>query len=64
VQEAEEERRYADKVTVGRRGGRAARATFVLLFLAEWGDLSQLLTAGLVPAESRSYRSSSARWRP
>ncbi len=27
---------------------RAAAASFLVLFLAEWGDLSQLLTAGLV----------------
>jgi len=29
-------------------GFRAAGASFLLLFAAEWGDLSQLLTAGLV----------------
>jgi putative Ca2+/H+ antiporter (TMEM165/GDT1 family) len=29
-------------------GVRAAAASFVVLFAAEWGDLSQLLTAGLV----------------
>jgi putative Ca2+/H+ antiporter (TMEM165/GDT1 family) len=46
--ESEEERRYADQVPVGRRGWRAASASFVVLFTAEWGDLSQLLTAGLV----------------
>ncbi|MFD0820044.1 TMEM165/GDT1 family protein, partial [Micromonospora zhanjiangensis] len=33
---------------VGRRGWRAAGASFLVLFTAEWGDLSQLLTAGLV----------------
>ncbi len=50
-QEAEQEERLA------RRGGVAARtgwrtfgASFLVLFLAEWGDLSQLLTAGLVAA--------------
>jgi putative Ca2+/H+ antiporter (TMEM165/GDT1 family) len=31
-----------------RTGVRAAAASFVVLFTAEWGDLSQLLTAGLV----------------
>lgn len=48
VVEAENERGYADKVAVGRRGWRAAGASFLVLFTAEWGDLSQLLTAGLV----------------
>ncbi|HET6213663.1 MAG TPA: TMEM165/GDT1 family protein, partial [Micromonosporaceae bacterium] len=36
------------KVTDGRRGWRAAVASFTVLFAAEWGDLTQLLTAGLV----------------
>lgn len=31
-----------------RAGWRAFSASFLVLFLAEWGDLSQLLTAGLV----------------
>jgi putative Ca2+/H+ antiporter (TMEM165/GDT1 family) len=48
IDEAENEREYADKVAVGRRGWRAAGASFLVLFTAEWGDLSQLLTAGLV----------------
>jgi putative Ca2+/H+ antiporter (TMEM165/GDT1 family) len=48
VEEAEQEREYADKISVGRRGWRAAGASFLVLFTAEWGDLSQLLTAGLV----------------
>ena len=46
AEEAEEE--YADKVAVPRSGWRAAGASFLVLFTAEWGDLSQLLTAGLV----------------
>jgi putative Ca2+/H+ antiporter (TMEM165/GDT1 family) len=48
VQEAEQERAYADKIAVGKRGWRAAGASFVVLFTAEWGDLSQLLTASFV----------------
>ncbi|HEX5598409.1 MAG TPA: TMEM165/GDT1 family protein [Micromonosporaceae bacterium] len=48
AEEAEQEQAYADKITGGRRGWRAAGASFVVLFTAEWGDLSQLLTAGLV----------------
>jgi Ca2+/H+ antiporter, TMEM165/GDT1 family len=45
-QEAEQE--YAAKLTDPRPGWRAALASFLVLFTAEWGDLSQLLTAGLV----------------
>lgn len=46
--EAEQEREYDEKITTGKRGWRAAGASFLVLFTAEWGDLSQLLTAGLV----------------
>lgn len=46
--EAETEREYAGKATGNKQGWRAAVASFVVLFTAEWGDLSQLLTAGLV----------------
>jgi putative Ca2+/H+ antiporter (TMEM165/GDT1 family) len=46
--EVEQEREYATKITDGRRGRRAAATSFAVLFTAEWGDLSQLLTAGLV----------------
>jgi Ca2+/H+ antiporter, TMEM165/GDT1 family len=46
--EAAQEREYAERVQAGRRGWRAAAASFAVLFTAEWGDLSQLLTAGLV----------------
>jgi putative Ca2+/H+ antiporter (TMEM165/GDT1 family) len=38
----------AEPATVRGTGWRAFGATFVVLFLAEWGDLSQLLTVGLV----------------
>jgi Ca2+/H+ antiporter, TMEM165/GDT1 family len=48
VEEAEQERAYSDKIALGKRGWRAALASFVVLFTAEWGDLSQLLTASLV----------------
>ncbi|HEU4425425.1 MAG TPA: TMEM165/GDT1 family protein [Pilimelia sp.] len=48
AQEADQEREYADKIGGGKRGVRAAAASFLVLFTAEWGDLSQLLTAGLV----------------
>ena len=46
----EEEQKYEQKVKSGRTGWRAALASFLVLFLAEWGDLSQLLTASLVAA--------------
>ena len=48
-EEQEREREYDAKVGSGRRSGfNAALASFAVLFVAEWGDLSQLLTAGLV----------------
>ncbi|MBB5870851.1 putative Ca2+/H+ antiporter (TMEM165/GDT1 family) [Allocatelliglobosispora scoriae] len=45
---AEQEKEYEQKVTESRTGLRAATASFLVLFAAEWGDLSQLITAGLV----------------
>jgi putative Ca2+/H+ antiporter (TMEM165/GDT1 family) len=47
-QEAEAERAYEHRITESRTGLRAFGASFLVLFAAEWGDLSQLLTAGLV----------------
>jgi Ca2+/H+ antiporter, TMEM165/GDT1 family len=44
--EAEEE--YAGKATEARTGIRAVTASFLVLFAAEWGDLSQLLTISMV----------------
>lgn len=44
-QEAEEE--FAAKSTTAATGLRAVTTSFLILFLAEWGDLSQLLTASL-----------------
>ncbi|MPZ94385.1 MAG: UPF0016 domain-containing protein [Propionibacteriales bacterium] len=46
--ERSQEQEYADKAAVTRTGWRAAGASFVVLFAAEWGDLSQLLTIGQV----------------
>jgi putative Ca2+/H+ antiporter (TMEM165/GDT1 family) len=48
AEEVEQERRYEGRVTDRKRGWRAAGASFLVLFTAEWGDLSQLLAAGLV----------------
>jgi putative Ca2+/H+ antiporter (TMEM165/GDT1 family) len=46
----ESEDQVQDEYAHPRPGWRAALASFVVLFTAEWGDLSQLLTAGLVAA--------------
>jgi putative Ca2+/H+ antiporter (TMEM165/GDT1 family) len=46
--EAATEQEFGAKVTGPATGLRAVGASFVVLFVAEWGDLSQLLTAGLV----------------
>jgi putative Ca2+/H+ antiporter (TMEM165/GDT1 family) len=47
AEEAEAEDEFAAKATREVTGLRAATTSFGILFLAEWGDLSQLLTAGL-----------------
>lgn len=46
--EAEIEEEYAAKATAPRVGLAAVGASFVVVFAAEWGDLSQLLTISLV----------------
>jgi putative Ca2+/H+ antiporter (TMEM165/GDT1 family) len=46
--EVEAEEEFSRRVRQGATGLRAVGASFVVLFLAEWGDLSQLLTAGMV----------------
>jgi putative Ca2+/H+ antiporter (TMEM165/GDT1 family) len=48
AEEAETAEEFAGKTRAGIHGWRAVGASFLVLFLAEWGDLSQLLTAGLV----------------
>lgn len=49
-QEKQQEREYAEKLAATGPASpwRAAGTSFLVLFTAEWGDLSQLLTAGLV----------------
>lgn len=47
AEEAETEREFAGKATADVHGVRVVATSFGVLFLAEWGDLSQLLTAGL-----------------
>lgn len=46
--EADAEQEYRGKITESRRGLRAFTASFLVLFAAEWGDLSQIMTATLV----------------
>jgi putative Ca2+/H+ antiporter (TMEM165/GDT1 family) len=48
AEELEQEHRYEAKAVEAKEGWRAALASFLLLFAAEWGDLSQLLTINMV----------------
>jgi Ca2+/H+ antiporter, TMEM165/GDT1 family len=48
AEEATTEKEYAEKASAPKAGLAAVGASFVVLFAAEWGDLSQLLTISLV----------------
>jgi len=48
AEEQEQEQEYAAKAVESRTGLRAVAASFLVLFAAEWGDLSQLLTISMV----------------
>lgn len=48
AEEREQEEEFAAKATDERSGWRAVTASFVVLFAAEWGDLSQVLTLNMV----------------
>jgi len=48
AEEHETEEEFAAKATTAKTGGAAVLASFLVLFAAEWGDLSQLLTISLV----------------
>ena len=48
AEEAETEEEFAAKAAVDAPGWHAVTTSFVILFLAEWGDLSQLATAWFV----------------
>jgi Ca2+/H+ antiporter, TMEM165/GDT1 family len=48
AEEAEAEAEFEGKAREPATGLRAVTTSFLILFVAEWGDLSQLLTAGLV----------------
>jgi putative Ca2+/H+ antiporter (TMEM165/GDT1 family) len=47
AEEAASEKEFATRAAGDARGWRVVATSFAVLFLAEWGDLSQLLTAGL-----------------
>jgi putative Ca2+/H+ antiporter (TMEM165/GDT1 family) len=47
-EEVEQEHMFEAKARGSKMGWRAALASFLLLFAAEWGDLSQLLTINMV----------------
>jgi Ca2+/H+ antiporter, TMEM165/GDT1 family len=47
-EEKDQEKSFAAKASAERRGLRAVMASFLVLFAAEWGDLSQILTLNLV----------------
>ena len=46
--EVETEKEFEAKTKSGIHGWRVVGTSFLVLFVAEWGDLSQLLTAGMV----------------
>jgi putative Ca2+/H+ antiporter (TMEM165/GDT1 family) len=48
VEEVETEHAFEAKAKAGIHGWQVVGTSFLVLFVAEWGDLSQLLTAGLV----------------
>ena len=48
AEEAETEAEFAEKARTSKTGLAAVGASFLVLFAAEWGDLSQLLTISLV----------------
>lgn len=48
AEEQAQEEEFAAKAAVTRTGWSAVGASFLVLFAAEWGDLSQLLTASMV----------------
>jgi putative Ca2+/H+ antiporter (TMEM165/GDT1 family) len=48
AEEKEQEEEFAAKATESRVGLRAVGASFLVLFAAEWGDLSQLLTISMI----------------
>ena len=54
-EELEAEEEYAARATDTRTGLKALTASFLVLFAAEWGDLSQLLTISLVAKYEKPF---------
>ncbi len=48
AEEKEQEEEFAARATESRTGLQAVATSFVVLFAAEWGDLSQLLTISMI----------------
>ncbi|MCW2827496.1 MAG: hypothetical protein JWQ67_1112 [Marmoricola sp.] len=48
AEEKQQEEEFAAKATHARTGLKAVLASFLVLFAAEWGDLSQLLTISMI----------------
>lgn len=48
AEEKEEEQEFAEALSKRAAHGKAVGIAFLMIFAAEWGDLSQLLTAGMV----------------
>ena len=59
-EEKAQEEEYAGRTLETRTGLKAAGASFLVLFAAEWGDLSQLLTISLIAHYGTRPASSSA----
>ena len=55
AEEAETEEEFAAKAAVDAPGWHAVTTSFLILFLAEWGDLSQLATAGFVARRGEPF---------
>ncbi len=62
AEEEEAEQEYAAKIREPKRGLKAAGASFLVLFAAEWGDLSQLATAALVASGNNAIGTGLGAW--
>ena len=62
AEEAETEEEYAAKATETKTGLKAVVASFLVLFAAEWGDLSQLLTISLVAKYEEPFSVFAGAW--
>ena len=63
VDEKEQEEEFERKLGWEKRSGlRAATTSFLVLFAAEWGDLSQLLTVGLVARGGHPFAVFAGSW--